>query len=383
MAKKAAKVFILILFTLGLVSGCGRNSMEAEYEAIRDSGLTGEALLGKLSEFELRNMGHFSSKVDLGGYYFLSGDIERGADYFRRAEALVKQAPADEDTQKNITIMYGTLAQIHSIRGEYDIALGYAEKAARDDTEQGLPYGYLRGHILLEKGEHEKALEVFDPLFKSHADRASPDNIRAYMYLLGVSDRPAEAAAMADLYFEKGPYFPGLGLFASSVYEAAGEQEKAVYAAFLDYEYQCGYRKMDHTLFLKNLETLENRFASQNRPIAGAINLVRSLYDASALPFIPKEASFFAEEYIILKEKILEGTLGAEDFSRYLDLEHYFSSFPVYYWNLWQGVSNLKGYTKASYLSALERIIALDKDGVYAQGAWNELSKTLGFKSDE
>jgi tetratricopeptide (TPR) repeat protein len=125
MKKSAKKGFVLAMVTglFSLLSGCAGDSMEAEYAAIRDSGLSGEALLNGLSEFELRNIGHFNSKIDLGGYYLLSGDIDRAEDYFRRVEALTKKAPGDGDTQKNITIMYGSLARIHSLQGEYDTAL--------------------------------------------------------------------------------------------------------------------------------------------------------------------------------------------------------------------------------------------------------------------
>jgi tetratricopeptide (TPR) repeat protein len=382
MRKMAGMFFAVILF-----AAC-TDPMEKEYESIKNSGLIGEALLKRLSEFELRNMGHFNSKIDLGGYYLLAGDIGSAEDYFRRAEALVQEAPTDGDTEKNITIMYGSLARLHFIGGEYDPALEYAEKAAAGDNEEALPYRYLQGHIFLEKGEIERALEIFDPLFASHPNTASPDDIRAYMYLLAAANRLREAAVMADLFFEKGRYFPGLGLFASSVYEASGQAEKAVYAAFLDSEYQCGYQEMDSSAFLKNIDTLEQELEAQEKlgPAAGALNLVRSIYDESRAP-VQYEPSFFAGEYISLKKKILDAgraagvSLTEADFNRYLAMEHYFLLFPEYYWNLWQGAGLLNGSLRADYIPALERIIVLDREGVYAQQAWDEISKTLGFKT--
>jgi hypothetical protein len=271
------------------------------------------------------------------------------------------------------------------------VALAYAEKAAAGDDEEALPYAvsyrYLQGHIFLEKGENEKALEVFDPLYNTHAYMAVGEDIRAYMYLLAGAARWPEAAAMVDLFFEKGGYFPGLGLFASSVYEAAGQEEKAVYAAFLEYEYSSGYREAEPAVFLKNIETLEKQLAARDRsgPVTGALNLVRSLYDPSVSVSITEEYeySFFAEEYITLKKRISEAPLTAAEFSRYLGMEHYFSLFPVYYWNLWQAVSGLPESSRANYLMVLERIIALDREGAYAQRAWDEISKTLGFKSSK
>jgi len=59
--------------------------MDKEYERIKASGLTGDALLTVLTEFELKNMNHFSSKVDLGGYYLLTGNFQLAENFFLRA----------------------------------------------------------------------------------------------------------------------------------------------------------------------------------------------------------------------------------------------------------------------------------------------------------
>ncbi|GHT92856.1 hypothetical protein FACS1894140_5470 [Spirochaetia bacterium] len=201
---------------------------------------------------------------------------------------------------------------------------------------------------------------------------------------------------MVDIFFEKGRYFPGLGLFASSVYEAAGQEEKAVFAAFLDYEYSGGYRQTDTSAFIKNIDTLEQQLASGDKltPVAGALNLVRSLYDPSTAVDPQYEPSFFAGKYITLKKKISDAagaaihTTGAAslttaEFNRYLTMEHYFSSFPVYYWNIWQAISDLPVSSRANYLPVLQRIIALDMEGTYAERAWDEISKILGFRNRE
>jgi tetratricopeptide (TPR) repeat protein len=276
-----------------------------------------------------------------------------------------------------------SLARMDLIRGEYGRALEYAEKAIALDKEGKPGPLFLKGHILSAREEGEEALEFFAGLFESRREDAGPEDIRAYMYLLARAGRALEAAEMLDLFFEKGSYFPGLGFFASSVYESAGEIDKAVLAAFLDYEYYSGFRGADEGTFLRNIGTLEERLgpkAEAGAKAAGPLRLLRSLYDPAVSVPTAYEAPFFTGDYILCKKKIREGSFTEADFSRYLSLEPYFRSFPSYYWNLWQGALLVKGKASTEYLAALERVIALDREGVYAKPAWAELTRFLGFE---
>jgi hypothetical protein len=280
-----------------------------------------------------------------------------------------------------------SLARMDLIRGEYGRALEYTERAIALGKEERPGLLFLKGHILIAGEENEKALEFLTGLFKTRREEAGPEDIRAYMYLLARAGRAAEAAEMTDLFFEKGVYFPGLGLFASSVYESCGESGKAVLAAFLDYEYQSGFREDDEA-FLQNIGNLEERLRREGPGEEGAgdgkaaqsLRLLRSLYEPETGAPAAYEAPFFAGDYILYKKKILAGSLTEADFDRYLSLEPYFRVFPSYYWNLWQGALLISGKPPAEYLAALEKVIALDREGIYAKPAWVELTRFLGFE---
>ncbi|MDR3191865.1 MAG: hypothetical protein LBT87_02235 [Treponema sp.] len=283
-----------------------------------------------------------------------------------------------------------SLARMSLIRGEYAQALEYAEKTIALDREERPGPLFLKGHILIAREEDEKALDFFTGLFSTRRDDAGAEDIRAYMYLLARAGRAAEAAEMTDLFFERGSYFPGLGFFASSVYESAGETDKAVLAAFLDYEYHSGFSGADDGSFLRNIGTLEERLEARSleegesagnaAKAARPLELLRSLYDPQTGVPADYEAPFFTGDYIVCKKKIREGSFTEADFSRYLSLEPYFRSFPSYYWNLWRGALLVNEKPPSEYLAALEKVIALDREGIYAKPAWGELTRFLGFE---
>jgi tetratricopeptide (TPR) repeat protein len=326
-------------------------------------------------------MGHFASKIDLGGYYLLTGNIERASDYFRRAEALAPKAPKNGETRKNCALLYGSLARISLLRGDYGKAMEYAQKAVAADAKTGAQYRFLQAHILVAQENQEQAVALFDELYQTHRDLMAPDDIRAFMYLLAKEKRYGDCAQMVDLYFEQGPFFGGLGLFASGAYEAAGRANRAILAAFLDYEFNSGYAEANDAGFLANIDRLEKQLVLKGlfAQTEQTLRLVRSLYDNSSLEPAQKRGDFFAEDYVILKKKILAHALTGPEFEQYLRLERYFTRFPQYYWNAWQAALERSPDGIADYVPALEKIIRLDKDGPYALLAWEELTKLMGY----
>jgi tetratricopeptide (TPR) repeat protein len=377
-----SRYFFSSLFSaLVLLCSCEaykNRQMNLEYEQIKASGKTGRELFDALTEFERNNTVHFSSKVDLGGVYLLQGDYGRAKDYFLRAAAVLRYAGDDAESKKNIVIMYDSLARIALAEGDYEPAMGYAEQAIALDGESG-HYMLLKGHILAAQNKDVEALAVFDSLYPA-ADTVTAVDLRTYMYLLARAERTEECAAIVDRYFETGPYFKGLGTFASGVFERAGQTKKAILSAWLEYEYFSSFNAADDAAYLTGIDGLERQLAQKGTLEAGmgAIKLLRRLYGGAAAPLREAE-SFFVEEYIFIKISIRENTAGIAEFNRLLQMEHYFSQFPAYYWNVWQTVSLLDPGVRQNFARVLEKIIALDKDGVYARRAWDELGALMGY----
>jgi tetratricopeptide (TPR) repeat protein len=377
-------IILCIFFNAACNSGAKDiDKMNMEYEQITNSKKSGQELYEELSVFERNNMSHFNSKVDLGGVNLLTGDYTLAKDYFLRAEAVLSNAGDDEMSQKNIAILYGSLARISLIENKYIDALDYAEKAISANKWNYVEYYFLKAHILTALNRNEEALVIFDDFYQENTESMTALDLRAYMYLLSGNDRPRETALVLDQYFKKGSYFPGLGIFASTVYEKNNEIEKSILSAFLDYEYYASYKESKPADFLKNLDTLEKRLLEENKIEAGryALTLLRGLYTASIAA--PKAGmyseGFFIEDYVIIRSRIQKRVVDAGEFNHFILLEPFFSRFPVYYWNVWQAVLQLTPDSKENFVSVLEKIIALDKTGVYAKSAWDEISKVMGY----
>jgi tetratricopeptide (TPR) repeat protein len=381
---KFVSAAVASLLLLVAVLACGLNSMDKEYERIKNSALSGDTLRDALSEFELNHSQHFSSKVDLGGYYFLTGNTDRALDYLLRAEKLVSKAPRTEETRQNTAIMYGLLGRIYLFQSQFAKAMDYAEKAVAADVETGKQYRFLQAHILTAQQKNDEALTLFYELYQTQRPSMSADDVRAFMYLLAAAGRYGDCAELVDLYFNIGPFFQGLGLFASGAYENSGQLNKSILAAFLDYEYHSAYSETDDRDFLRNIDNLEEqlRFKGTLAKSEAVLRLVRSLYDNSVLFYEPGDNAFFVEDYCVLKKKILSRSLTIVEFQRYLQLERFFTRFPVYYWNVWQAALVCSPNALANYVPALEKIILLDKNGPYAQPAWEQLTKLMGYSKE-
>jgi hypothetical protein len=368
----------ILTILLGLTAllpwvSCGGTAGAArEYAGLRDGEKRGEELVAALEDFELRHPEHFYSKVDLGTYYLALGEEGRAGDYLRRAEALAERARGEGELKKfrdgggeqggnYLSILYGALGSIYLSRGEGNRALEYAERAIEQAGERAGTYRLLKAQILIKRGDYEGALEIFDGVLspamagaptEAGAEAAgTSEDLLAYLYLLARAERPADAAALLDRYFETGAFFPGLGTFAALVYRAAGDRERAAYAEYLEGEYGAGYAG-------------GGSGEGGNPPAPEAV---------------PAGGDFFAGEYLALKEEIDRGSLSEARFRRYLELEPYFRLFPSYYWNLWLGARLVYPERREEFVPALQKIIALDRDGPYAPEAWRALGSLLGF----
>ena len=220
--------------------------------------------------------------------------------------------------------------------------------------------------------EYRAALEIFDELLAggsaalnaddaAGADDAGEEDLRAYMFLLAQAERPIEAAAALDRYFLTGAFFPGLGYFGAALYRAAGEMEKAACAAFLEEEYRSGYGGF-------------RKAASLESPAGEMIPVPDGGRSGEG------EAEHFAAEYLSLKNLINGGgDFTKNEFLRLTSLEPCFRLFPSFYWQLWLGARLAYPDDYQYFSAALQKIIALDKDGPFAKRAWEELTGLMGY----
>jgi hypothetical protein len=376
------KLFILLGLAALLPWISCTGGEEGEYEEIVNSGAQGTELISALEDFEIRHGGHFYSKLDLGIYYLAAGETDRARDYLRRAERILPAPGSLSPGKENsAALLYGALAQVCLMRKDYQGALDYADKAVGADRENRKSYRFLRGHVLIARQEYPAALEAFDALLtgaggtaedgagtagisaKEAADGDEAEELRAYMFLLAQAERSAEAAAALDRYFRTGAFFPGLGWFAAAVYRAAGEMEKAACAVYLEEEYRSGYRELQDPRGFEALAETTPDGEDRGSGDAGKTG-----------------AGYFAAEYFELKNLIKgAGNFSKDEFLRLVNLEPYFRLFPSFYWNLWQGARRAYPEDYRYFSTALQKIITLDKDGPFARGAWEELTRLMGY----
>ncbi|MDR0643079.1 MAG: hypothetical protein LBG07_11545 [Treponema sp.] len=339
---------------------------EREYGEIIDSGALGEELIAALEDFEIRHGGHFDSKLDLGIYYLALGETERARDYLRRAERILLDGGGKTVSRKEAyaPALYGALAQVSLVRKEYQAALEYIDRAIAAEGGDERRFHFLKGHILVAGREYREALDIFDELLAGSSGGlgdAGEEDLRAYMFLLAQAERPVEAAAALDRYFSTGAFFPGLGYFGAALYRAAGEMEKAACAAFLEGEYRSGYGGFQEPGGLES-------------PAGEMIPVPDGGRGGEG------EAEHFAAEYLRLKNLINGGeNFTKDEFLRLTGLEPCFRLFPSFYWQLWMGARLAYPDDYQYFSAALQKIIALDKEGPFAKRAWEELTSLMGY----
>jgi tetratricopeptide (TPR) repeat protein len=400
LSRKLFALFALCVLSpwVSCAGGNGETPEEKEYGEIVNSGALGEELISALEDFEIRHGGHFDSKVDLGIYYLAVGETERARDYLRRAERILLDGAAGKrypGKEGYAAVMYGALAQAHFLREEYQEALEYIDRAIGADGENQKKYHFLKGNILIARQEYRAALAIFDELFAAGsteaggainagadsnasdsnttdssavysvnepASKAEEEELRVYMFLLAQAERPAEAAAILDRYLLTGAFFPGLGYFGATVYRTMGEMEKAAWAAYLEEEYRSGYGEFR--------DSGPGAFESLTE---GIIPVMEAGAEGKA------GEVHFAAEYARLKTLVDTGNVTKEDFLRLVGLEQQFRLFPSFYWRLWLGARLAYPEELQYFSAALQKIIALDKDGPFARGAWNEITRLMGY----
>jgi tetratricopeptide (TPR) repeat protein len=355
--------------------------LEQEFNELKASEKQGEEYIQPILEFERKNPGHFRSKVELGSYYATAGNPTLSKEFFLRAEAVVKNAPKTGEGEEAVTIMYGTLAELAVYEKDFATAEKYAARAVAFDNKYASAFKLVKPRILVLQDKYKEAMELFDKAYREQPETMILNDIKSYMYLLAEAGRNEECAGVIDYYFEKGPYYSGLGIFASAIYESVGQFNKSIYMAFLEFEFQTSYREAATVDFLRNLDSLEQKMTQWKvlDETQKAIRLVRSTYDPAIEYWRPEKQTSFVEEYIIVKNKIRDGTINTADFNILLRLERYFSMFPVYYWNTWLAVGILDKSSEKNFAPVLRKIVTLNENYIYIQRARDELTRILGL----
>jgi tetratricopeptide (TPR) repeat protein len=380
------KLRLLTITLLGmfLFISCSATNGYKDYKKIKTSSLTGVGLLNELSVFEIKNTGNFESKVDLGTYYLSVGDYGSAAQYLSRAESVRKNAHRGKERPKYFASLYGALAYLFLHDGDFDKALSYAEKAVKTGKDSGSQYVLLKARILASQNKSSDALAIFDKAYVSKQEM-NLDEQRSYMALLANAGRYDEASVLLIKFFQQGGYYPGFGLFASTVSEKVGKADLAILYAFLDYEYHRDGNTIDDSAFLERLDIVAKKAPAGDEGVAmrEAILAVKSRFDKKVNYSSLSQKANFVYEYIFCLNSIRDGNLSDKDFTRYLALEKMFCSFPSYYWGVWQVVSGLSNNVELQYSPVLMRIIALSPEGVYGIQARIAIGEGIGLSNSD
>lgn len=377
-------VFKVLILTL-LIASCKMDKTEKEYTWIKQSGIQGEELLSKLSVFEIEHSAHFASKVDLGSYYLLVGNLPQASHYLARAESVLEKVANTKDNRKNKTILWGSIAYIQFIEKNYKDALDYVDKSIKADKEAGKEYILLKAHILYAMGNMDKSLSLFDSQLKESRDIFTAEDLRAYMYLLAEKERFSEAVSILERYSEFGEYYIGFGLFASNMYEKVLDQKHSILFAYLEYEYSRAGDASKDSLFLVQLETLVKKLDPErkNKEIIDTLSLVKSRFDEKVLYSRLKDKDGFIEKYIKISNQIRDQTVLPETLDLFLSLEKYFKYFPNYYISVWHAVDLLEPSSLPEYKNALEKSLYLDSKESYSKFIKQELGRIIGLTDSE
>lgn len=373
------KITVFFFVLVSMFSSCNMDRVNREYEDLKKNTLDLN-LYQTIFSFEIEHPEHFESKLDLAKLNLFAGNYEKAWEYLRRAEGIYKNSKKTKISKSELSSMYGTFASLYLISNNLTEAEKYINEACKIH-KFGAYYGYLKGQIDFALQKKDSAWEMFEKTYKRFPSEISISELRTYMYLAAEKKEYKKALKLLELYFEKGTYFPGLGLFASGVYEKNDDYEKSVFMAFLDYEYQSCFSNQDDSKFVTNLTNAISTSENEgNQKGVVALKAVQSLYTGDTFPII--ETDFFAYKYLYYKYKYQYSQLTPNDVNYYLSIENKMATFPVYYWILYDVASKSDENEYSNLIFMLEKILLLDKS-LYTKKARIELGKLDGFSEEE
>lgn len=370
---------ISLLFMSLLILGCTLDKEQKEYKELKES-CNDSNLYQTIFAYELEHPSHFESKLDLAKLNLFAGDYSKAWEYLIRADGILKNTKNVKVSDSDLSSMYATFATLNLISNNLEQANEYIKKAYTV-PKYGANYGYLKGRIDFALKNTDSAWDAFEQTYKKFPEQINAEEIKTYMYLAADRKEYKKALDLLELYFNKGTFFPGLGLFASGIYEKNCNLERSVFSAFLDYEYQSCFTKQDDKLFVENLKNAITKAESEgNTDEMNALKAVIALYTDSEFPII--ETDFFAYKYIYYKYKYLHSQWVPNDAKYYFSIENNMNTFPSYYWLLWEVVSKADIKNYSNWTSVLEKILMLNKS-IYTDDARIALGKISGFSEKD
>ena len=227
---KKLSIYISVVVMISFFSSC-KNKLQDEFNSITNSKKSDAEIVKLVKEFEIKHPKHFESKLLLAEYFISINDIDNAYDYLKRAEVVKKYA---DKKQKDsyYTKMYGYLATIEFSKNEYDSAETYVKNAINYDKQHTHGYEYMLGHLQVIKNNNEQALKLFDDIYAKQPELSTASDLQTYMYLLADAERYDDCTTVINQYMATGQWFPGLGSFASTVFEKDGMLQESILCAF-------------------------------------------------------------------------------------------------------------------------------------------------------
>lgn len=370
--------FYCSLFLIVLSSSCSNKSI-SEYKKLKTKNLKGNELLQEVINFEVEHSNHFESKVDLADFYILMDNYEKAYEYAARAESVIKNAPKGKSGKKIKSILYGDRAKLEYNYKNYEKALEYADKGIKADKNHGVFIKFTKAKILYELNRKSESIALLDNLYKTNIEDASSSDLQFYMYFLTNEERYNEAAFILEKFFQTGRYFPGLGSFASFIYEKTGNTSNAILSTFLDSEYYSCFVESTKHEYLSNINKLELKLKeSGNLAVSeNVINYLKSYYSNNM--DVSYQTDYFIKNYIDSVKKINSGKFTSADMQDLLNSEKNFSSYPSYYWYTYKAFKILDPSLTKEVIPVLEKIIDIGKDNLYIPKAREALGETVGL----
>lgn len=351
--------------------------LEEAYQSLLEANLQGESLVAAVVEFEAAHPRHGKSKLDLGSFYFSSGEYLLSWQYLQRALSLSdSQEPTKSGFEAaDMEHLHRLLGYLCLFRGDLAAAENHGRRAL--ERLDSVPASYLLAQVLYQQAEASgdwqgaqatEARAVFKKCFEAGAAMATATQVYSYGRLLVERDGPQEALSLLETFLERGKWDVDSLMMAAELYGRCGREQGSQLFGHLAQELAAG-------LLSKEQVVAAGYSVAADSP---AMDFWRELETASPEATSPETASgadHVASLYGRVLLRQLEGRATQSDLESLVEVEPFFVNLPSYYWLLWQVARQsvpdvAEGGTAAStFVPALKKVVALNPEGLYAEEA--------------